>query len=294
MAAGHEVVCVYSQPARQKGRGQNLKPSPIDDYARRKGLMVRQPASLKEAVTQQDFAAMDADVAVVVAYGLLLPAPILTAPRYGCLNVHASLLPRWRGAAPIERALMAGDRQTGVTIMQMDTGLDTGAMLGQEKMAITPLMNAGDVHDSLAIMGARLITQILTMVEQRTVLPEKQPDFGITYAEKIQKKDGHIIWDQPVDAIDCLVRALSPKPGCWFMVGDQRIRVLAGEKVEDSKSIPAKHGVKGVGVVVASPLIIGCQDGFYQPKLLQRAGGKILPMAEFLNGFRIAEGTKLM
>nr|WP_199899293.1 methionyl-tRNA formyltransferase [Sneathiella glossodoripedis] len=205
----HKVVCVYSQPPRRAGRGKSLRPSPVHQVASENAIEVRTPHSLKDEAEQEKFAALDIDVAIVVAYGLILPLPILTAPRHGCLNLHASLLPRWRGAAPIQRAIMAGDTVTGVGIMQMAEGLDTGDVLAEEQVPITNSMTAGELHDELAIVGAELMIDTVNRLETGTLIPRPQPEDGITYAHKIDKAEARIEWSRPAEELCRHIRGLS-------------------------------------------------------------------------------------
>ena len=217
--AGHDVVCVYSQPPRPAGRGHQVQRSPVHVLAEDREIPVRTPKSLRNAEAQAEFAALDLDCAVVAAYGLILPQPVLDAPRMGCLNIHASLLPRWRGAAPIQRAILAGDAETGVTIMQMDAGLDTGAMLLKGSVPITGQTTAGSLHDALADMGSGLIVQALDGLAEGPLTAEPQPNEGVTYAAKLSRDDGRLDWTQPADFIERQVRALNPWPGVCFDLG---------------------------------------------------------------------------
>jgi len=212
LAAGHEVVAVYSQPPRKAGRGMAEQPSPVHRFAQEHGIPVFTPASLKGEAEQQAFASLDLDVAVVVAYGLLLPKPVLDAPRLGCLNLHASLLPRWRGAAPIQRAIMAGDEETGVMVMQMEEGLDTGPVLLAERVAIAPHETAGSLHDSLSQIGASLMVRALAALSRGALEPTPQPETGVTYAKKIEKAEARIDWSRPAKELDCIIRGLTPFP----------------------------------------------------------------------------------
>ena len=284
LAAGHEVACVYSQPPRPAGRGHREQPSPVQAYATGRGLPVRTPRSLKGADDQDSFRALDLDAAVVAAYGLILPQPILEAPRLGCLNVHASLLPRWRGAAPIQRALLAGDAQSGVTIMQMDKGLDTGAMLLAEAVPIAAATTASDLHDRLAGLGARLIVRALAEAEAGILRPEPQPAEGVTYAAKLEKDEGRIDWTQPAAVIERKVRALNPWPGVWCEVAGERLKVLAAS--------PAA-GQAAPGTVLAAPLVVGCGQGALALERVQRAGKAPMTADELLRGFPIPIGTAL-
>jgi len=281
--AGHRVKCVYSQPPRPAGRGHKLQPSPVQALAERRGLAVRHPPSLRDAATQAEFAALDADVAIVAAYGLILPQPILEAPRHGCLNVHASLLPRWRGAAPIQRAILEGDAETGVTIMQMDAGLDTGAMLLREAVPITPTTTAGELTDRLAALGGKLIVAALARLGD--FKPTPQPETGITYAKKLSRDEARLDWRLPAARLERQVRAFDPWPGAYFLVGDERIRVLSAE-IGGSTAAPP-------GTVLDERLSIACGEGVLRPLRLQRAGRAPMDTAALLRGFALPPGTVL-
>ena len=226
IGAGHEVVMVYTQPPRKAGRGQKVQLSPVHAFAEQAGIPVRTPINFKNDEDKSDFEALDLDVAVVVAYGLILPQRILSAPRLGCLNLHGSLLPRWRGAAPIQRAVMAGDRETGVMVMQMERGLDTGPVLLAERTPIGPKTTAGELHDQLSQIGASLMVRALAALERDGLTATPQPEEGVTYAEKISKQEARIDWSKPARQIDCEVRGLTPFPGAWFEFDGQRIKVL--------------------------------------------------------------------
>jgi len=285
-AAGHEIVCVYTQPPRPAGRGQKERPSPVQAAAATHGLDVRAPRSLKDTGEQADFASLNVDVAVVAAYGLILPKPILESPRLGCLNVHASLLPRWRGAAPIQRAILAGDIRTGVTIMQMDEGLDTGAMLLKRDVEIGR-MTAGKLHDALAVLGAEMIVEALKGLEAGALKAKPQPPKrGVTYASKIDKAEARIDWNQPASQIGRLIRAFTPFPGAWFEFEGERIRVLTAQ-VAGGKS-PARPGT-----IIDDALTIRCGKGFLKLQKVQRAGKSAVDAAAFLRGRAIPEGTVL-
>ncbi|MCW8914353.1 MAG: methionyl-tRNA formyltransferase [Magnetovibrio sp.] len=270
--AGHEIAAVYSQPPRKAGRGQKLKPSPVHAFAETQGIEVRTPVSLKDEKTQSEFAALNADAAVVVAYGLILPKAILDAPKLGCFNIHASLLPRWRGAAPIQRAIEAGDTKTGVTIMQMDAGLDTGDMLMMGTLAITPDMNAQVLHDALSAMGGELIVEALKGIEADTITPTPQPDEGVTYAKKIDKSETRIDWSQPAHAVDAQVRAFYPL--AWFERNGQRIRVGAA-KHSDQSGTPGQ---------VIEGLTVACGDGALCLTHVQPAGKAVMDAEAYLRG----------
>ena len=285
IAAGFEVAAVYTQPPRPSGRGHRKQISPVHAFASERGLPVLTPARLKGIEEQQQFAALGLDVAVVAAYGLILPAPILAAPRLGCINVHASLLPRWRGAAPIQRALLAGDRETGVTIMQMEAGLDTGPMLLAESAPIEPTTLASDLHDTLAALGARLLPDALEGVAAGTLSPQVQPDDGITYAAKIGRTDGVIDW-QDATYVERQVRALTPWPGCSISYGGEALRVLQAVHVPDVSG-PA-------GRVMDDRLTVACAAGGSVRLLkLQRPGRGPLAADALLRGFPIPAGTTL-
>src|SRR5580698_5437243 len=228
IAQGHDIACVYSQPPRPKGRGMALEPGPVHKFAESAGLPVRTPVSLKGAAEQEDFAALNLDAAIVVAYGLLLPKPILEAPRLGCFNLHGSLLPRWRGAAPIQRAVMAGDAETGVMVMRMDEGLDTGPVLMGERVAIGR-KTSGELADQLSRLGADLMMRALGGLERGQTASQPQSSDGVTYAKKITKDEARINWSKSAGEIDCLVRGLSPWPGAWSEVKGERVKILYAE-----------------------------------------------------------------
>jgi methionyl-tRNA formyltransferase len=268
----HQIVAVYSQPPRPAGRGQALRPSPVQARAEALGLPVRHPTSLRTPEAQADFAALEADVAVVVAYGLILPQPILDAPRAGCLNIHASLLPRWRGAAPIHRAIMAGDAETGVCIMQMEAGLDTGPVLLREATAIGPEETTGELHDRLSAMGARQIGAALDCLPDLT--PDPQPAEGVTYAAKIDKAEARVDWTRPAAEVDRLIRGLSPFPGAWAMFGKDRVKLLKS-RVASGQGQPGQ---------VLSGLTIACGEGAVEILTAQREGKRAQAQAEFLRG----------
>lgn len=284
--AGHDVVCVYSQPPRPAGRGQKERPSPVHAAAQAHGIEVRTPVSLKSEEAQKEFAALNADAAIVVAYGLILPAHVLAAPRLGCINIHASLLPRWRGAAPIQRAIEAGDDVTGVTLMQMDEGLDTGDMLVVEKTPILPATTASDLHDRLSEMGAGLIAKTLPDIASGVIQPQPQPETGVTYAAKIDKREGRIDWTKPAIDIDRQIRAFTPWPGVWFEYNNDRVKVFSAEIVDRASDQPG-------GTVVDDVLTIACGEGAIRITELQRPGKKRAPAEEVLRGFKIEKGTRL-
>lgn len=276
---GHDVVAVYSQPPRPAGRGKKDRPSPVQARAQALGLAVCHPVSLRDADAQAEFAAFNADVAVVVAYGLILPQIVLDAPRMGCLNIHASLLPRWRGAAPIHRAIMAGDAQTGVCIMQMEAGLDTGPVLLREAMDIGAAETTGVLHDRLSQMGAELIVQAITQLGDLS--PQVQPDDGVTYAAKIDKAEARVDWNRPTVEVDRQIRGLSPFPGAWCMVGDERVKLLAS-RIAD--------GLDAAGTVM-NGFTIACADGAIAVTRVQRAGKTAMDADQALLGLDL--GAKL-
>lgn len=272
VGAGHEIVAVYSQPPRPAGRGKKDRPSPVQARAEALGLPVRHPASLKAADTRAEFAALGADLAVVVAYGLILPQAILDAPRFGCMNIHASLLPRWRGAAPIHRAVMAGDAQTGVCIMQMDAGLDTGPVLLRETTPIGPHETTGELHDRLAQIGARLI--VSAAARAGALEPMPQPELGVTYAEKIDKSEAEVDWSRGAEEVDRRIRALSPFPGAWTPVAGERVKLLR------SRPVPG-DGAPGE---VLEGFTVACGSGAVEVLEAQRPGKRPMDSAELLRG----------
>ena len=280
--AGHEISAVYCQPPRPAGRGKKDRPSPVQQRAEALGLLVRHPVSLKTAEAQAEFAALDADVAVVVAYGLILPQAVLDAPKSGCLNIHASLLPRWRGAAPIHRAIMAGDVETGVCIMQMEAGLDTGPVLLRAATPIRTTETTIELHDRLSAMGAELIVEALRHLPD--LQPEPQPEEGVTYASKIDKAEARIDWSRPATEVDRQIRGLSPFPGAWFDLGGTRVKVLASKLAE---------GEGAAGKVLDDTLRVGCGKGAVQLIRLQRAGKAAQDAQTFQRGAQIAAGTVL-
>jgi methionyl-tRNA formyltransferase len=281
--AGHEIAAVYSQPPRPSGRGYKLLPSPVQLIAEERGLPVRHPVTLRTPEAQAEFAALGLDAAVVAAYGLILPRAVLDAPRLGCFNIHASLLPRWRGAAPIHRAILDGDAETGVTIMRMETGLDTGPMLLAERVAIGPQTTTPTLHDTLAALGARLIGPALDAVAAGRAVEIPQPGAGVTYAAKITPEDGRIGWADAA-AIDRQVRALTPKPGAWFEHAGERIKVLAASPM---------NGSGESGTVLDDALTVACGRGALRLTRLQRPGKAPVPARDLLNGFPIPPGTRL-
>ena len=280
--AGHQVVAVYSQPPRPKGRGMETQKSPVHMLGEEQGIPVRTPTSLRSAEEAAAFAGLNADVAVVAAYGLILPKAVLDAPRHGCLNIHASLLPRWRGAAPIQRAIMAGDANTGVTIMQMEEGLDTGPMLLKGELAVGADMNAGALHDALAEIGAGLIVQALDQLPDLTPVPQRSD--GVTYAAKITKEVCRIDWRRPAAELDRHIRGLSPAPGAFTEIGGERLTILAADPVSGSGA---------PGTTIDDRLTIACGEGALRPTLVKRAGKRAMSAEEMLRGFAVPKGTAL-
>jgi methionyl-tRNA formyltransferase len=272
VGAGHEIVCAYTQPPRPAGRGKKEQPSPVQARAEALGIPVRHPTSLKGAEAQAEFAALGADVAVVVAYGLILPQAILDAPRHGCLNIHASLLPRWRGAAPIHRAIMAGDAETGVCIMQMEAGLDAGPVLLRKVTAIGAEETTGELHDRLAVIGAEAIVEALAKLSGLT--PVVQLDEGVTYAAKIDKAEARIDWTRPAAEVARLIRGLSPFPGAWCDVAGERVK-FHGARVVAGEGAPGE---------VISGFTVACGEGAVEITRVQREGKKAMAAGEVLRG----------
>lgn len=286
IASQHEVVAVYSQPPRQAGRGQKEKPGPVHAAAGRMGLPVLTPRSLKKPDVQSTFDGHAADVAVVAAYGLILPQAILDTPKFGCLNIHASLLPRWRGAAPIQRAIMAGDTETGVTIMQMDAGLDTGPMMLAEKVAIEDETTAGLLHDQLSEVGSRLILEALAALEAGTTEVQPQPDDGVTYADKIDKAEAHVSFKAPAEIIHRHIHGLSPYPGAFVLVSGRRVKLLAVEHINDASGQQAAPGT-----ILDDQFTIACNPGVIVPQRVQLEGKGPMGGADFLRGFELPIGS---
>lgn len=288
LAAGHEVVCVYSQPPAPRGRGQTLQPSPVQAFAESHGLTVRTPVSMKAPEEISAFQALDLDIAVVVAFGQILVAEVLDAPRLGCFNVHASLLPRWRGAAPIQRSLMAGDSVTGVQVMRMSLGLDEGAILATETVRIGPLDTAGTLHDRLAEAGARLLPPTLAAISAGTAVETPQTAAGVTYAKKIKPAEARIDWTRSATELDLHIRGLSPFPGAWFEAssekGPVRVKALLS-RVEEGAGTP--------GQTLDDSLLIACGTGAVRLLRAQREGKSAQDAADFLRGFPVVAGTVL-
>ena len=281
IAAGHEIACVYAQPPRASGRGLQLRPTPVHAYAEVQGIEVRTPLSLKSPDEQQRFNDVKADAAVVVAYGLLLPQAVLDASKYGCFNVHASLLPRWRGAAPIQRAIMAGDAETGLTIMRMEAGLDTGPMLKVGRVTIGPETTASSLHDELAVLGSRLIVEVL---ENPSVHGTIQPIDGVTYAKKIEKSETHIDFSKSALEVRNHIHGLSPFPGAWCMANGARVKILQCQLVERDGD---------AGEMLDDELTVACGMGALRCTSLQREGKGVMDAATFLRGFPLPKATRL-
>jgi len=284
LEAGHEIAAVYSQPPRPAGRGHKEQLTPVHAFAAERGLTVLTPKSLRNAEAQAEFAAFGADAAVVAAYGLILPRAILEAPAKGCLNVHASILPRWRGAAPIQRAIQAGDAASGVTIMQMDEGLDTGDMLLVEQLPITAQTTGNSLHDALAEMGARLIVEVLAELEAGTLTATPQPAQGVTYAAKLAKEEGRLDWSRTAAELDRTIRAFTPWPGVWFEHNGERIKLLSAAPVDGSGQ---------PGVLLDDQLTVACGQGALRLLKLQRAGKGALEAEAFQRGYALPKGTRL-
>jgi methionyl-tRNA formyltransferase len=287
--AGHEIVCVYTQPPRPGGRrGLELTPSPVHQEAMRLRIPVRHPTSLREAAEQESFASLGADAAVVVAYGLLLPRAVLDAPKLGCFNGHASLLPRWRGAAPIHRAIMAGDTETGMMVMKMEEGLDTGPVAMTAKLPIAPDMTTGELHDRLSERGAELMVQAMAELERGWLVLTPQSDIGVTYAKKIDKAETRIDWTLAADEVHNRIRGLSPFPGAWceFAAGPrpERLKLLRSTRTEGSGA---------PGALLDDQLTIACGEGAVRLIEVQRAGGKAVGAQEFLRGAKLSIGDRL-
>jgi methionyl-tRNA formyltransferase len=285
--AGHEVACVYSQPPAPRGRGQTLKPSPVHAYAEERGIPVRTPVSMRDPAEIEAFAALELDAGVVVAFGQILPAAVLDAPRLGCFNLHASLLPRWRGAAPIQRAIMAGDKITGVQVMQMTEGLDEGPVLSSETVRIDALETVATLHDRLAVVGAELLARTMAAVERGETAATPQADEGATYAKKIRPKEARIAWDKPAEEVDRKIRGLSPFPGAWFELptdkGPVRVKALLS-RLEEGGGAP--------GQVLDDALLVACGGGAVRLLRVQREGKGPQDAETFLRGAPVAAGTR--
>ena len=285
---GHEIVAVYTRPPAQSGRGLASKPSPVHALADKLGLPVVHPRTLRSEEAIEEIRRLDADLAVVVAYGMILPSQVLDAPELGCLNLHASLLPRWRGAAPIQRAVMAGDPLSGVAVMRMEAGLDTGPVGMEERVAIGPNTTAGDLHDALAPIGADLMGRAVAALSRGTLGFAPQSQAGVTYAHKIDKAECRIVWDRGAAEVSCQIRGLSPFPGAFFEAdlgnGIERVKVLRAE---------VRAGTEAPGTVLDGSLTVACRDGAVGLTQVQRAGKGPLSSADFLRGARVPAGTLL-
>lgn len=287
---GHDVVACYSQPPRPAGRGMDLKKSPVHEAAESFAIPVFTPKSLKDAEEQEKFASLDADVAVVVAYGLLLPRAVLGAPQYGCLNLHASMLPRWRGAAPINRAIMAGDTETAVQVMRMEEGLDTGPVCMSETVAIGANMTAGELHDQLSGLGGDLMVRALAALSRGALGEQPQSEEGVTYAAKLSKQETRIDWSKTAEEVHDHIRGLSPFPGAWCEMPlggkPERVKVLRS-------SVAGGSGAAGTVIDMAEVPVISCGSGAVRLEQVQRAGKKPMSGADFLRGASLSEGARL-
>ena len=294
--AGHEIAAVYSQPPRRAGRGKKVTPAPVQRTAQELGLEVRTPVSLKGEAEQKEFAALDLDAAVVAAYGLILPQAILDAPKMGCINIHASLLPRWRGAAPVQRAILAGDEETGITIMQMDIGLDTGPMLAVLSTPISrfSIDNAGLLTEELAGMGAHLIVEVLDDFKNYEPLP--QPSKGVTYAKKIEKHEARLDFSESAIIVERKIQAFNPQPGAYFEHDGQRIKILENDddlEIDGEEEVDDDKVYGPPGTVLDDSLLIACGTGVIRPTVIQKAGKPKMTLSDFLNGTTIPKGTVL-
>jgi len=287
-AAGHEIVAAYTRAAKPAGRGMAMQPTPVEHEARRLGIPVLTPKALRDEPVEAGFRAHRADIAVVVAYGLILPKAVLDAPKFGCFNVHASLLPRWPGAAPINRAIMAGDAESGVTIMKMDEGLDTGAIAMTDRIAISPDMTAGELHDALAPLGGDLMTRALVALKRGSLMLTPQPHDGVTYAEKITNTETRIDWAKPWNEVHNHIRGLSPFPGAWFARGGVRVKALRSTKGEGQINLNAVPGT-----ALDDKLTIACGTGAVRLTQVQRAGKQPMSAEDFLRGTPLKAGVKV-
>jgi len=286
---GHDIAAVYTQPPRPAGRGKQDRKSAVHVVAEDMGLQVLTPESMKTEGALHQFSSLKLDAAVVVAYGQLLPVPVLNAPVHGCINVHASLLPRWRGAAPIHRAIMAGDEETGVCIMQMDKGLDTGPVISRSVVAVQEKDTTASLHDRLAADGAALINDALEALRTGTANAETQPEDGVTYAKKIEKAEARLDWAKPAVDIDRQVRGLFPFPGAWTELAGERLKILSGTII---KAEDLFHTESGPGVCLDDSLTIACGQGAYRIERAQRAGKAAVTVQDMLRGFSVPAGTK--
>lgn len=282
--AGYDVVACYSQPPKPMGRGHQVQEMPIHAFAKSKGIPVFTPKSLKSKDEQERFSSLNLDIAVVVAYGLILPKDILDIPKYGCVNVHGSLLPRWRGAAPLHRALLAGDKKTGISIMQMDEGLDTGPVILTEEFPIVESMTAQDLHDQMALLGEKALVSALPGYLDGSLIPEPQSEEGATYASKLEREEGLLVWTEPASMLLRKIKALNPWPGVWFEHLGHRIKVI--DAVIDTQSGPP-------GTILDNQLTIACADHSLRPTRVQKAGKSPMKTEELLRGYELPQGTQL-
>jgi len=283
----HEVCAVYTQPPKPAGRGRQSQKTAVHKYAEKRGITVHTPSTLRSQTKHNDFLGLGGDIAVVVAYGLILPPEILNFPRLGCINIHASLLPRWRGAAPIQRAIMAGDKQTGVTIMQMEQGLDTGPILASRGVPISGETTGESLHHSLAHLGAGMIVETINALDKGGIQSLPQPTNGVSYAQKLSREDGHLDWTRPADELELQIRALYPWPGAWSEIANQRIKVFEANVV-DTNSQLAKPGT-----TVDENLTIACGRGCLQLKRIQKSGKRVMKASEYVKGSPVPKGTIL-
>ncbi|MDX1540554.1 MAG: methionyl-tRNA formyltransferase [Geminicoccaceae bacterium] len=283
-ASRHRVVRVYSQPPRPAGRGLKPALSPVHEAAERLGLAVETPATFRDEAARAAFQELGADLGVVAAYGLLLSKPVLDAPRHGCINIHASLLPRWRGASPIQHAILAGDRTTGISVFQMEPSLDTGPVLAREELPIGPRTTSSALHDDLARLAARIIVRVVDDIERGRARAEPQPEEGVTYAPKLSREDGRLDWTRPAAALERQVRAFTPWPGCWTEFAGERLRVQEVKPVDGLSGEP--------GQVLDDRLTVAAGAGALRLLSLQRAGGRPMPAAAFLRGHPVAVGSR--
>lgn len=280
---GHEIVAVYCQPPRAKNRGHHLHKVAVHQMAEKLSLPVYTPTSLKKAEVQEEFKSHQADLAVVAAYGLILPLPILETPKFGCINIHASLLPRWRGAAPIHRSILAGDQETGITIMQMDEGLDTGDILSMASMPITADTTVSSLHDQLSSLGSSLLLETLSQLERREIKPIKQPEVGVTYAHKLSKEEGELKWEETAAILERKIRALNPWPGTWF---EHKGNII---KIHKASLLKENFGEVGQFLITDKNTrwLVQCNEGSLSLELLQKPGGKFMETADFLRGYQV-------
>ena len=284
LGAGHEIAAVYTQPPRPAGRGQQLRRTPVHEAAEQLGLPVRTPRTLKDAEAQAEFAELAPDLAVVGAYGLLLPQPVLEAPRLGCVNLHASLLPRWRGAAPIERAILAGDTETGISIFRMEEGLDIGPVYATQPLPICPTTTSAQLHERLAALAAEMVPSVVQGIAVGALAAVPQPEAGVTYARKLARDEGRLSFAEPAELVERRLRALNPAPGCWCEARGERLSLLAGRVVAASDA---------PGTVIALPLTIACGSGAVAITQVQRAGRRPMSAEELQRGFALPLGTVL-